>query len=125
MLMSTPAALMLRLAQSSLKPTVGKAITVGGNHQIPTKGTGGMKMKIKDTKGEGASHLRQAVGNDYKINFPNAKKCVMFFAHCVKFEAKTGGGRLRYQFQSKSTDSDQGAHVATSGTSNNVLLWHK
>ncbi|POM74341.1 Hypothetical protein PHPALM_8716 [Phytophthora palmivora] len=54
-------------------------------------------------------------GNDYKINFPNAKKCVLFFAHCAKFEAKTGGGKSLYQFQAKSTDSDQEAHMATSG----------
>ncbi|GMG17745.1 unnamed protein product [Phytophthora fragariaefolia] len=126
----------------TLKPTAGKAITAGGNHQIPIMGTGDVKMKIKDTKGKERIVIlidvlyapgvkfnlllaHQAVGNDFKINFPNAKKCVLFFAHRVKFEAKTRDGKFLYQFQAKTTDSDQAAHVTTSGTSDNILLWHK
>ncbi|POM66348.1 Hypothetical protein PHPALM_17799 [Phytophthora palmivora] len=43
--LSIPAALVMpRPAQSGS--------TVGGNHQIPSKGTGDVKMKIKDTKGK-------------------------------------------------------------------------
>ncbi|KAG6619310.1 Pol Polyprotein [Phytophthora cinnamomi] len=126
----------------TLKPTAGKAITVGGNHQIPIKGTGNVEMKIKDIKGKeriiafndvlytpdlkfNLISVRQTIGSDFKINFPNAKKCVLFFAHRIKFEAKTGDGKSLYQFQAKPTDSDQEAHVATSGTSDNVLLWRK
>ncbi|KAJ8566321.1 hypothetical protein ON010_g6804 [Phytophthora cinnamomi] len=126
----------------TLKPTAGKAITIGGNHQIPIEGTGDVEMKLKDIKGKERSialndvlyapdlkfnltSVRQTVGNDFKINFPNAKKCVLFFAHRIKFEAKTGDGKSLYQFQPKPTDSDQEGNVATSGTSDNVMLWHK
>ncbi|ETN09617.1 hypothetical protein PPTG_11945 [Phytophthora nicotianae INRA-310] len=35
-----------------LTPRTGKAITVGGNHQIPIKGTGSVKIRIKNTKGK-------------------------------------------------------------------------
>ncbi|GMF31026.1 unnamed protein product [Phytophthora lilii] len=107
-----------------LIPTAGKAITVGGNHQIPIKGTGDVKMKIKDTKGKEQSitlnnvlyapglefnllSVRQAVEDDFKINFPNAKKCVLFFAHRTKFEAKTGEGTRLYQFQASPPSNTQ------------------
>ncbi|KAG6596063.1 Hydroxyacylglutathione hydrolase [Phytophthora cinnamomi] len=117
----------------TLKPTAEKAITIGGNRQIPIEGTGDVEMKIKDIKGKERStalndvlyapdlkfnliSVRQTVGNDFKINFPNAKKRVLFFARRIKFEAKTVDGKSLYQFQPKPTDSDQEANVATSGS---------
>lgn len=125
-----------------LIPSAGKSITVGGNHQIPIKGTGDVKMTIKDTKGKEREislanvlyapqlkfnllSVRQAVEDDFKINFPNAKKCVLFFASRTKFEAKIGEGTRLYQFQASPATSSQVAHVATSGKPDNVLLWHK
>ncbi|GMF30222.1 unnamed protein product [Phytophthora lilii] len=123
-------------------PTAGKAITVGGNHQIPIKGTGDVKMKIKDTKGKeqiitlnnvlyapGLSlnllSVRQAAEDDFKINFPNAKKCVLFFAHRTKIKAKTGEGTGLYQFQASSAIEYPEAYVTISGKPDNILLWHK
>ncbi|KAG2983218.1 hypothetical protein PC120_g24491 [Phytophthora cactorum] len=125
-----------------LTPTGGRSITVGGNHQIPIKGSGDVKLKVKDNKGKeqvialsnvlyapelkyNLLSVRQAVENDFKITFPNAKKCVLFFAHRTKIEANTGDGSHLYQFRASPTDTNQEAHVATSGTPYNILLWHK
>uniref|UniRef100_H3H469 Retrovirus-related Pol polyprotein from transposon TNT 1-94-like beta-barrel domain-containing protein n=1 Tax=Phytophthora ramorum TaxID=164328 RepID=H3H469_PHYRM len=116
-----------------LKPIIGKTITVGGNHQIPILGKGTVNMTVTDTKGSkriislsdvlyapelkfNLLSVRQAVDGDYKINFPNAKKCVLFYAHRTKFEAKTGEGTNLYQFKALPTDSDQAAHVANTGS---------
>ncbi|KAG2809862.1 hypothetical protein PC118_g18211 [Phytophthora cactorum] len=116
-----------------LIPSAGKSITVGGNHQIPIKGTGDVKMTITDTKGKEREitltsmlyapelkfnllSVRQAVEDDFKINFPSAKKCVLLFAHRTKFEAKTGEGAHLYQFQASPATSPQVAQVATSGS---------
>ncbi|KAG3101892.1 hypothetical protein PI125_g14317 [Phytophthora idaei] len=125
-----------------LTPTGGRSITVGGNHQIPIKGSGDVKLKVKDNKGKeqvialsnvlyapelkyNLLSVRQAVENDFKITFPNAKKCVLLFAHRTKIEANTGDGSHLYQFRASPTDTNQEAHVATSGTPDNILLWHK
>jgi nicotinamide mononucleotide (NMN) deamidase PncC len=70
-------------------------------------GTGTVNMTVTDTKGNtriimlnsvlyapelkfNLLSVRQAVEEDYNINVPNAKKCVLFYAHRTKFEAKTG-----------------------------------
>ncbi|ETM50206.1 hypothetical protein L914_05713, partial [Phytophthora nicotianae] len=73
-----------------LTPSAGKAITVGGKHQIFTKRTGTVKMRVKNTKGKEQtitldnilfaldlqySLLSEAVGDLFKSTFPNAKKC--------------------------------------------------
>ncbi|KAG3112423.1 hypothetical protein PI125_g8257 [Phytophthora idaei] len=125
-----------------LTPTGRRSITVAGNHQIPIKGSGDVKLKVKDNKGKeqvitlsnvlyapelkyNLLSVRQAVENDFKTTFPNAKKCVLFFAHRTKFEANTGDGSHLYQFRASPTDTNQEAHVATSGTPDNILLWHK
>ncbi|OWZ06693.1 hypothetical protein PHMEG_00021021 [Phytophthora megakarya] len=96
-------------------------------------GTGDVKLKIKDTKGNdriitlnnvlyapelkfNLLSVRQAVESDYKITFPNAKKCVLFFAHRTKFEAKTGEGTPLYQFNARPADTYQADHVANSGS---------
>uniref|UniRef100_H3GXI1 Retrovirus-related Pol polyprotein from transposon TNT 1-94-like beta-barrel domain-containing protein n=1 Tax=Phytophthora ramorum TaxID=164328 RepID=H3GXI1_PHYRM len=117
----------------TLKPTAGKSITVGGNHQIPIAGTGDVKLSIKDTKGRdrvitlinvlyapdlkfNLLSVRQAVETDYKINFPNAKKCVLFYDRGTKFEAKTGNGTRLYQFEARPVNTDHVAHVAKSGS---------
>ncbi|POM75772.1 Hypothetical protein PHPALM_7082 [Phytophthora palmivora] len=91
--LSTPAALVMpRPAQSGSKSKADGS-TVGGNHQIPSKGTGDVKMKIKDTKGKERIIVLNDVlyapdqrFNQFSINFPNAKKCVLFLAHYVKFK---------------------------------------
>ncbi|KAG3245405.1 hypothetical protein PI124_g9856 [Phytophthora idaei] len=111
----------------------GRSITVGGNHQIPIKGSGDVKLKVKGNKGKeqvialtnvlyapelkyNLLLVRQAVENDFKITFPNAKKCVLFFAHRTKIEANTGDGSHLYQFWASPADTNQEAHVATSGS---------
>uniref|UniRef100_H3GNJ4 Retrovirus-related Pol polyprotein from transposon TNT 1-94-like beta-barrel domain-containing protein n=1 Tax=Phytophthora ramorum TaxID=164328 RepID=H3GNJ4_PHYRM len=116
-----------------LKTIIGKTITVGGNHQIPILGTGTVNMTVTDTKGSkriislsdvlyspelkfNLLSVRQPVDGNYKINFPNAKICVLFYAHRTKFEARTGEGTNLYQFKALPTDSDQATHVANTGS---------
>ncbi|KAG3238215.1 hypothetical protein PI124_g16821 [Phytophthora idaei] len=112
-----------RLVTSNLQwfekpiPSAGKSITVGGNHQIPIKGTGDVKMPITDTKLKfNLLSVRQAVEDDFKTNFPSAKKCVLFFAHRTKFEAKTGEGARLYQFQASPAASPRVTQGATPGS---------
>ncbi|ETM98972.1 hypothetical protein PPTG_24519 [Phytophthora nicotianae INRA-310] len=64
------------------------------------------------------SLLSEAVGDLFKSTFPNAKKCVLFFAHRIKFEAKTGQDTRLYQFEARPTNTEQ-AHAATSGSGEN------
>uniref|UniRef100_H3H2M1 Retrovirus-related Pol polyprotein from transposon TNT 1-94-like beta-barrel domain-containing protein n=1 Tax=Phytophthora ramorum TaxID=164328 RepID=H3H2M1_PHYRM len=117
----------------TLEPTAGKSITVGGNHHIPIAGTDDVKLTIKDTKGRyqvitlvnvlyapdlkfNLLSVRQAVETDYKINFPNTKKFVLFYDRGTKFEAKTGNGTRLDQFVARPVSTDHAAHVAKSGS---------